>query len=279
MEHFTGESESRPALEIVSRRPARGARRHLLWACAGFAVIVAVLGSVYLIKRSREPHNATSQTIRTETGEMVLVPAGVFHYGPSGATASAPAFYIDRTEVTNAAYERFCRETGHKLPPEFSNDRGAYPVVNVSPEDAAAFASWAGKRLPTGLEWEKAARGPDGYAFPWGAALDRSRAAIALGQPVLANAFTNGASPYGALQMAGNVWEIVDDKSGPSPQSLERFSLLLQPPPGPHELFYSIRGGAFDSPELTPQILWRYDSVPARWKATDLGFRCARSVN
>jgi serine/threonine-protein kinase len=196
---------------------------------------------------------------------------------------------MDLTPVTNAEFAKFLKASGYQ-PKDKTNflklwREGAppvgqeeHPVVYVDLDDARAYAQWAGKRLPTGLEWEKAARGPEGYAFPWGGALDRSRAAIGLGQPVVASAFTNGASPYGALQMAGNVWEIVDDKSGPSPQSLERFSRLLQPPLGPNELFYSIRGGAFDSPELTPQILWRYDSVPARWKASDLGFRCARNV-
>ncbi len=278
MEHFTDEPESRPALEIVSRRPKR-TRRRLLWTCAAFGAIIVASASFYFVKRSRKPQKPANQAIHTETGDMVFVSAGPFHYGPSGATSSLPAFYIDKTEVTNALYEKFCGQTGHRLPPDYIAGRGDYPVVNVSPEDASAFAQWAGKRLPTGMEWEKAARGPDGNTFPWGDALDRTRAAVGLGQPVLANAFSSGASPYGALQMAGNVWEIVDDKSGPSPQSLERFSQLLQPPPRPSELFYSIRGGAFDSPELTPQILWRYDSVPARWKAPDIGFRCARNAN
>jgi formylglycine-generating enzyme required for sulfatase activity len=99
---------------------------------------------------------------------MVLVPAGDFESGKYRQHATVPAFYIDKTEVTNAAYQEFCNATGRPLPEKFPADRPELPVVNVSIIDAHAFANWAGKRLPSGSEWEKAARGSDGRSFPWG---------------------------------------------------------------------------------------------------------------
>ena len=117
-------------------------------------------------------------TISTPTGEMVLVPAGSFLFGEKKEPVSLPAFYIDKTEVTNAAYADFCRATNRPLPPAFPRKSAGLPVVNVSILDAQLFVKWAGKRLPTAREWEKAARGTDGRDFPWGNEADPSKANI-----------------------------------------------------------------------------------------------------
>src|SRR4051794_9189187 len=104
--------------------------------------------------------------LNTETGQMVLVPGGPFQQGNEKKTQTVAAFYIDKTEVSNALYERFCTATNRPLPAGFPKDRPDDPVVNVTITDATAYAKWAGKRLPTALEWEKAARGTDGKPWP-----------------------------------------------------------------------------------------------------------------
>jgi len=154
-------------------------------------------------------------SLSAPSGEMVLVPAGTFLSGESKEPIWLPAYYIDRIEVTNAVYAAFCRAAPHDLPPGFPPGLADYPVVNVTMADARAFAAWAGKRIPNGREWEKAARGERGQTFPWGEAPDRSRANIGLISLLPANAFPKGASPYGALQMIGNAWELIDDEHNP----------------------------------------------------------------
>ncbi len=147
---------------------------------------------------------------------MVFVPPGEFQKGSDDPGADdnerparlvfLPGFYIDRTEVTNAEYQRF--DPGHAFPP----DRRDFPVVKCAKEDAERYATWAGKRLPTGDEWEKAARGSDGRLYPWGNSFDQTKANLG-GSPdlVAVGSFAAGASPYGALDMAGNAWEWVSD--------------------------------------------------------------------
>src|SRR5206468_12825446 len=119
-----------------------------------------------------------AKSISTPTGEMLLVPAGDFQYGLAKEKVNLPAFYVDKTEVTNQAYLAFCNDTKRALPPDFPKDKSEYPVVKVSILDAQKFAAWAGKRLPTGREWEKAARGIDGRLFTWGNEPDPTRANV-----------------------------------------------------------------------------------------------------
>jgi formylglycine-generating enzyme required for sulfatase activity len=209
---------------------------------------------------------------------MALVPAGTFLFGEDKQPIWLPAFYIDKTEVTNASYAAFCKAAGHDLPPEFPPERPDYPVVNVSMEDAKAFAAWAGKRMPSGREWEKAARGEKGLTFPWGNESDRSRANVGLVTLLPARAFPKGASPYGALQMIGNAWEWVNDMRSPTEEEVSDFMNRMKPPLASDELWYAVRGGGFDSPQLTPLLTWDSKSVPERWASYDIGFRCAKEA-
>ena len=216
--------------------------------------------------------------ILTPTGEMELVPAGPFKCGKDNETVTLPAFYIDKTEVTNQAYLEFHKAQGQPLPPDFPEDKPDFPVVNVSIVDAHAFAKWAGKRLPTAQEWEKAARGADGHLLPWGDNPDRARCNVGSKGLRPATDFPDGASPYGALNMVGNAWELVEQKLTPSPEAMEHFrGMGMKPPPQADEPWYMIRGLSFGMPMAT-EAARDYATVPARWTAADLGFRCAKDA-
>jgi formylglycine-generating enzyme required for sulfatase activity len=229
---------------------------------------------------------------------MVLVPAGEFLMG-SPAEEDAPshrvyldAFYIDRHEVTNTRYLKFVEATRHRAPqhvvdPQYDLWVGTtflqgvadLPVVNVDWSDADAYCRWAGKRLPTEAEWEKAARGTDGRQYPWGneapsfARLNFSRhwqGAHTL-QPV--GNYEAGNSPYGAQDMAGNVWEWVGDwydtgsyEAGPerNPQG---------PPSGSSKV---LRGGSWTNSADTVRATHRREEEPDA-RNSDSGFRCART--
>jgi len=193
--------------------------------------------------------------------------------------ASTGAFYIDVTEVTNADYKKFVDETGHPAPPgwqggKFPEGEDKKPVTQVSRDDAAAYAEWAGKRLPTEAEWEKAARGADSRIYPWGDIFDRK--AVNHMRPrnagtVEVGTFQGSASPYGVLDMIGNVWEWTASTYGPYPgneQVTEAKALAVA------------RGGAWYQPDLKPiptRAASRMPLEPTKL-STDLGFRCVKDV-
>lgn len=216
--------------------------------------------------------------IETSTGKMVLVPAGEFLFGQDKRIVSLPAFYIDRTEVPYEAYERFCKQTNRPMPPGAQGERPREPIVDVTFNDAQEFAKWAGKRLPTFQEWEKAARGTHGRLYPWGDSPESPPPANIANPKGLMPVGSNpdGASPYGAFNMLGNVWEWVDEPRAPSLQALHHYATLLKPAPDAKEPWYVIRGGGFSDP-LLDSYLWDLATVPARHHARNIGFRCAKT--
>jgi len=179
--------------------------------------------------------------------DMVLIPAGEFSRGSNEREIGEvrvdfggnellyrelpknwvylDSFYIDRCEVTNRQYKHFCESTGHSPPIQWQNGTypdgyGDYPVVYVSWLDANSYARWIGKRLPTEEEWEKAARGSNGYQWPWGDRFYSHRANVketGKGGPMPVGSFPNGANEFGVLDLAGNVWEWVDGDLRPYP--------------------------------------------------------------
>ncbi len=236
---------------IVNRR-----REQQSGAVSGTAVVVVLLTIVAavgggLIWYKQQPQ-ALPPALNDDNGVMLLIPAGPFVYGPERTQGVAHAFYIDRTEVTNRMYAEFCRRTGHPLPPGFPADGPNLPVVNVTIEDAATFAKWAGKRLPDALEWEKAYRGSDGRLCPWGNEMRPT-------PPTMAIADSNPelGSPYNILHMATNVRE---------------FTRTLSPSPDPQVPHYQVRGGSFDTTEAP----WNFDSKPGTFRSANTGFRCAK---
>jgi formylglycine-generating enzyme required for sulfatase activity len=199
--------------------------------------------------------------------DWVEVPTGDYVIGRDpGETrqrlVDVEAFELARTPVTNAQYERFVGETGATAPPHWPAPAD-HPVTFVDWHEASAFCAWAGGRLPTEAEWEKAARGTDGRTYPWGDEEDERRAAVGAGMkhgstsPV--GSHPEGASPYGLLDMAGNVWEWTS----------------MEYPPGERVL----RGGSFASPGLAwARCTMRSHSRPGRRQA-HIGFRVARSAD
>jgi formylglycine-generating enzyme required for sulfatase activity len=155
--------------------------------------------------------------------EMVRVPAGKFLYGDEKAGRELDEFWIDKTPVTNEEYARFVANTDReppehwegKAPPE---ERADHPIVNVSWRDARAYAEWAGKWLPTEEEWEKAARGADGREYPWGDQEPTYRLCNVdndVGDTTPVGRYSpQGDSPYGCVDMAGNVWEWTRSREG-----------------------------------------------------------------
>jgi formylglycine-generating enzyme required for sulfatase activity len=254
------------------------------------AGVLAVGAGGYFATRKPEVPPAPSgptgpvlaKSISTPTGEMLLVPAGNFLFGEANEQVNLPAFYIDRTEVSNGAYLEFCNATKRPLPADFPKDKPDLPVVKVSILDAQNFAAWAEKRLPTARQWEKAARGAAGFRYTWGNDPDSKRANVAADKdhpgdirPVGEHA--NGASPFGALQMIGNVWELVDQLSTPRENALAYFATQLKPKPGAEEPCYTIRVQSF-SDVLDPKVLSDATTVPARWKDFNIGFRCVKDA-
>ena len=172
--------------------------------------------------RRRAEEEAKRVSIWQQIGmEMVTIPASVFLYGENKERIHLPEYRIAKTPVTNTQYRTFVDATGYRAPLRWKNGqiprgKADHPVVQVSWEDAQAFCDWAGCRLPTEKEWEKAARGADGREYPWGNGWEAGRcntyeAGIRDTTPV--NKYPQGASPYGLLDMGGNVWEWCQDWS------------------------------------------------------------------
>ena len=251
------------------------------------------------IEPLREPPAVTTAD---DAGAMVLVPAGPFLMGSRkddleqalaecrrlGGLESVcrndylhefpqrqvtlDAFHIDRYEVTNALYARFLAANGKGSPgPATPN----HPVTGVTWRDADAYCKWAGKRLPTEAEWEKAARGADGRKFPWGSQWEKGRANGdgARGEPAPVGSYPQGASPFGVHDVGGNVWEWVADWHGHD--YYERGP--RQNPRGPSEGDRKVlRGGSFVDKVLQLRTTVRLAYRPEETDG-NVGFRCAKS--
>jgi iron(II)-dependent oxidoreductase len=238
--------------------------------------------------------------------EMVRVPAGPFTMGSDdGPADEQPAhavtleqFEIDRLSVRNGEFALFLARYGPVAPDGRRffdwDDRDAridrevggwrahpgyedHPVVEVSWLGAQAYCRWLGKRLPTEAEWEKAARGADGRRYPWGNAAPAPRHgqfARGYNETAAAGRHPDGASPYGALDMAGNVWQWVSSTYRPYPYRHDDGREAADPSPEVR----ATRGGGHDSAahEIRTTERGRNLSRAPRAGHHNIGFRCAR---
>lgn len=249
------------------------------------------------IRSATAPLDIVTQISSLDRMRLIYIPAGEFWMGADESDFEASdserplhnvylsAFWIDQTEVTNRMYA-LCVQAGACDPPREirSKTRSVYfgepqyedyPVIYVSWEQADDYCAWAGRRLPSEAEWEKAARGTDGRMFPWG----NSPAGIRLanfenfvGDTDEAGSYPAGASPYGVLDMAGNVSEWVKDWYVNSAYSESRYKNPTGPVSGEFRL---IRGGSWFNPARSIRSsarLWNYPDL----QSDTLGFRCAK---
>jgi formylglycine-generating enzyme required for sulfatase activity len=227
------------------------------------------------------PSGGPRERITLSTGDMVLIHGGSFLFSAANERVELNPFYIDTVEVTNEAWEQFCNATHRALPAGFTRGRPGYPIVNITVRDALAFAKWAGKRLPTEQEWERAARGSIGAAYPWGNDADPNKANVSDNPDdswehlVSTDAYRPGRTAEGAWQMVGNAAEFVDTRRQPSLLVVRAFEALLKPAPTLAEEWYVVKGGSFRH-KLAESLPYGREVVPARFARDDLGFRCAK---
>ena len=242
-----------------------------------------------------------SRVIRTEKARyvhdgMVLIPGTEFSFdltnteefipypGSTGKIFRVDSFLIDRYPVTNAQYYEFLISSGYRPSDttgylrhwqygKFRQGQDNYPVVHVSYEDIRAYATWAGKRLPTEAEWQLAAQGTDKRKWPWGNQFHGTFCNNGFDRQTPVDAFPKGASPYGVMDLVGNVWQMTNDMyfNGSN-------------------YFMVIRGGSFYKPDSDscyvqggPQPLDRTQIMlmvsPGFDRNSTVGFRCVKDID
>ncbi len=232
---------------------------------------------------------------------MVRIPAGTYRIGADDTQHDErpahevvlDAFQIDRTEVSNAHYKVFVDGTGHKFPQHWRHDGSIWPrdeqlpVIWVTWEDASTYANWRNCRLPTEAEWEVAAKGTTDVVWPWGPVFADStlgRPPAHTGDdssnlptgPVVIGSYPGGASPFGALDMAGNVWEWVADSYAPSAYRKRSESQPVHNPLGPATIPFAqrlIRGGSWFDARDDARVTNRQGADP-RYANDTIGIRC-----
>jgi serine/threonine protein kinase/formylglycine-generating enzyme required for sulfatase activity len=300
-----------PAIPAQPSGGKSGSQKVLLAGIAAIVLAGAIVTWSFLTK-DNQPQPVTEKPATgpvTATGNqpvasavtppsgMVYIPGGEFRVGrddgednekPAHSVIVAP-FFLDQNEVTNEQYAKFIEATGYLLPPSWQGKRypagdDKLPVTDVSWEDAAEYAKWAGKRLPTEEEWELAARGNEGRLYPWGNAWQEDVANIAKDEndkrrlaPV--GTYLRGQSFYGALDMTGNAWEwTASDYKGYQGKTLEL--------PEGYQNLKVIRGGSYFSTPAQATATYRrgWPGTRKDWPEGvtpdygQTGFRCAQDV-
>ncbi len=185
-------------------------------------------------------------------------------------------YYIDKYEVTTDLYKKFVDTTGNKTPFDWKDGNypegeGYLPVAHIDWYDADAYCKWAGKRLPTEAEWEKAARGTDGRIYPWGDVYDMKKTNTKdwNRERVPVGSLPEGASPYGVMDMAGNIWEWTADWYKPYQGSTLQRDIF-------GETHKVIRGGGWNSYGELARTNERYPLPPDKPYQCFAGARCVK---
>jgi serine/threonine-protein kinase len=219
--------------------------------------------------------------------EWALVPEGEFTMGDGDQAQrlAVAGFSISRAPITNAQYQLFLHSTEHELPEGWAGRRApkgreSHPVVNVSWHDAIAYCRWLGAAvgksisLPSEAEWEKAARGAqDARAYPWGDVFDAARCNVEhqFGDTTPVGVFSGGASPYGCVDMAGNVWEWTRTPRGKDfPYS--RDETARENIEAGEDVLRVVRGGSWFTDLNAARCAYCYWLRPER-RSANIGFR------
>ncbi len=260
-------------------------------------------------KRGKETQSYTSGEADALLGEeewrdvawMISIPAGVFTMGSDDERTNEQnkpahrvrtgAYKIDKFPVTQAQYAKFIAANHYRVPLNWKDGtipRGLalHPVTMVSWYNARDYCAWAGKRLPTEAEWEKAARGTDSRRWPWGSVMhpENLNTYYKVGHTTPVNAFPHGASPYGVMDMAGNVQEWVANEFEPYPGTAAKHEVFearaIDPEyhRGSEEkerlIYYVMRGGSWKSDPFSTYAYHRNYAMP-NYASDFFGFRCA----
>lgn len=271
----------------------------------GWRLIVRDVNDDMCVNSGGHPQSSSETSLPTEITDakgvsMVLVPAGEFLMGSdSGLSVEQPVhqvyldgYYIDKYEVSNAAYKT-CVETGNCTPPQkdisytrsryYGNSEfDDYPVIYVDWSQSKTYCEWREGRLPTEAEWEKAARGTESRKYPWGEGIGCKftnywgKDGGCVGDTTKVGTYVSGVSPYGVHDMAGNVWEWVNDWYDSEYYQDSPYLNPLGPSSGERRV---LRGGSY----ADPGVLWssyRFSLVPDNiyHYFFQVGFRCARSL-
>ena len=235
--------------------------------CSAFIILLVVVA----VSMGAAPTTSEEPAGPTPPPGMVYVPAGSFIMGNDvGDTDESPqhmaetkAFFIDKYEISNEEFKSFDPTF------EYGEGRDHHTAV-VTWQQAAAYAKWAGKRLPTEAEWEKAARGTDGRIFPWGNTYDHSYVAFDKSYPIAA-APAKPESPYGCIDMAGGAWEWTSNWYQPYPGN-------DVPCDAYGEKYKVVRGGAVFSGDAMKRTTHRYYIAPDTTGHYYIGFRCVKDI-
>lgn len=276
--------------------PSSGRRKsRLRLALLAAAVFVAVGAGIYFAAKKGENTAKSQETankaeasrdlpsvIQVEGTTMFLVPEGPFTFGDDSPESPnkrqevrLPAFYMDATEVSNAQYARFVAARGYPEPPSGDfRSAPSSPVTFVKFREAEAYCAWAGKRLPTEQEWEKAGRGADGRIYPWG-----NQPMPNPGQLVSVDDYPERQSPYKILGMSGNAFEWVNAAFPVTDRELEDMRRALGPSAEVTSEWYCIKGGSFLLKDERFFRLYMRRGWPAGQPNAAIGFRCVKDAN